>query len=174
MFILQHTLSPEQMNNLSRYAVAHSFPFDAVSMYRQYKTNCVSSLMVTQTFLPLTQSQPSPAQHPVVAFISSNFASIGTTFGGMVSYRCSKAALNMMVRTLAQEISFGETSPKQEQKLEDADGEEREIRGKSDVAKKPVFLLLSPGWAQARNPSSDASCVPIWVSVDIDSCIMYL
>ena len=70
------------------------------AMLRSYETNTVGFLMLVQALIPwLRHSEPK-----LIAAISAKVGSIGDNgFGGWYAYRCSKAALNMAVRTLAIE-----------------------------------------------------------------------
>lgn len=70
------------------------------SMMLSYETNTLGFLLLIQTLTPwLRHKEPK-----LIAAISAKVGSIGDNeFGGWYAYRCSKAALNMAVRTLAIE-----------------------------------------------------------------------
>lgn len=70
------------------------------SMMKSYATNTLGFLLLVQALIPwLRHKEPK-----LIAAISAKVGSIGDNeFGGWYSYRCSKAALNMAVRTLAIE-----------------------------------------------------------------------
>ncbi len=69
----------------------------AEQMTEVFRTNTLGPLLVTQKLLPNLQA----ADAPVVAVISSSLGSLGLTSGRMYSYRASKAALNMILRSFA-------------------------------------------------------------------------
>jgi|AntDeeMetagen192_2_1112575.scaffolds.fasta_scaffold00861_3 NAD(P)-dependent dehydrogenase (short-subunit alcohol dehydrogenase family) len=70
------------------------------SMMHSYETNILGFLLLVQALIPwLRHKDPK-----LIAAISAKVGSIGDNeFGGWYAYRCSKAALNMAVRTLAIE-----------------------------------------------------------------------
>ena len=70
------------------------------SMMQSYETNTLGFLLLIQALIPwLRHKDPK-----LIAAISAKVGSIGDNeFGGWYAYRCSKAALNMAVRTLAIE-----------------------------------------------------------------------
>ena len=70
------------------------------SMMQSYETNTLGFLVLVQSLIPwLRHKDPK-----LIAAISAKVGSIGDNeFGGWYAYRCSKAALNMAVRTLAIE-----------------------------------------------------------------------
>lgn len=75
-------------------------------MLRDYRINAVGPALVAKHFLPLTPRD----QRVVFAALSARVGSIGDNrLGGWHSYRASKAALNMVLRTLA--IELGRTHP---------------------------------------------------------------
>lgn len=75
-------------------------------MLRDYRINTVGPALVAKHFLPLTPRD----QRVVFAALSARVGSIGDNrLGGWHSYRASKAALNMVLRTLA--IELGRTHP---------------------------------------------------------------
>ena len=71
------------------------------AMLRVYRTNTVGPAMVGKHFLPLLPRQG----RAVFAALSARVGSIGDNeLGGWHSYRASKAALNMLIRTFAIEL----------------------------------------------------------------------
>ncbi len=91
---------------------------DKSAMLHLYSVNVIGPLLVFQTFHPLIKHAELPAllrengkelqtfsaTKPLIVNISSNLASLqNNTWGGCVSYRCSKAALNMLTKTMAIE-----------------------------------------------------------------------
>ncbi len=75
--------------------------FSAEILIESFKTNAIGPMMVAQRFLPLLEKGESPK----IINITSQLGSIERkTFGGHYSYSSSKAALNMLVRTLAFDI----------------------------------------------------------------------
>lgn len=75
---------------------------DPASMLEVYRINTVGPALVAKHFLPLLpKSQPG-----VFACLSARVGSISDNrLGGWHSYRASKAALNMVIRTLAVELA---------------------------------------------------------------------
>ena len=88
------------------------------AMLNIYSVNVIGPLLVFQTFYPSIKHAELPAptrEHgqqlqtfsatkPLIVNISSNLASLtNNTWGTCVSYRCSKAALNMLTKTMAIE-----------------------------------------------------------------------
>lgn len=68
-----------------------------------FETNSVMPLLVTKAVFP----QLKKSKNPRAAFISSLMGSIGdNTSGGHSAYRASKAALNMIVKTLSLDESW--------------------------------------------------------------------
>jgi len=85
-----------------------------------FQTNVVGVQLVTQAFLPLLKAAikkndvKDKDNIPKVANITSSMGSIGQNTGGMLSYRVSKAALDMLTSTWAievKEIAFLPISP---------------------------------------------------------------
>jgi len=74
---------------------------DAAQLLRLYAINAVGPALIAKHFLPLLpRAQPS-----VFAALSARVGSIGDNrLGGWHSYRASKAALNMLIRTMAIEL----------------------------------------------------------------------
>ncbi|KAL8194863.1 UNVERIFIED_CONTAM: hypothetical protein K2H54_037267 [Gekko kuhli] len=82
-----------------------------------YKSNTIGPMLVTQAFLPLLRkaSRESPQKgmscsKAAIINVSSDGGSIATVyaweFGHFISYRCSKAALNMLTR--CQSLGYAE------------------------------------------------------------------
>jgi len=93
---------------------------DPEDMLKLYRINSVGPWRVTSTFLPLLRNRGAK-----ILFVSSDLASIENnelhqSDGNYVSYRCAKAALNMLARNFAVEVP--------------------------DVS----FLAISPGWVATR------------------------
>jgi len=74
---------------------------DPTQLLRLYAVNAVGPALIAKHFLPLLpRAEPS-----VFAALSARVGSIGDNrLGGWHSYRASKAALNMLIRTLAIEL----------------------------------------------------------------------
>jgi NAD(P)-dependent dehydrogenase (short-subunit alcohol dehydrogenase family) len=67
-----------------------------------FRINTIAPLMVTQTMLPLLQK----GKHPVIANITSRMGSIDdNSSGGDYAYRASKAALNMINKSLSVDLA---------------------------------------------------------------------
>jgi len=99
-------------------------------MEAAFLTNCVAPLFLARAFLPLLQCaadrQPHlglGVQRAAIVQMSTAVASINeNTGGGLYAYRCSKAALNMSMKSLAV-----------------------------DLANKGILVLaLHPGWVQTQ------------------------
>lgn len=75
---------------------------DASALARLFAVNAIGPALVAKHFLPLT-----PRDRPsVYAALSARVGSIGDNrLGGWYGYRASKAALNMLIRTLAIELA---------------------------------------------------------------------
>lgn len=81
-----------------------------------FLTNAVGAILVAQAFLPLLRR----AKAPVVAAVSSGYGSVSGNEGTPYWYGASKAALNMLHRSLAHD----------------------------PAARGVTVLVLSPGWAR--------------------------
>ncbi|XP_048372182.1 C-factor-like [Sphaerodactylus townsendi] len=91
----------------------------AENMERQFNTNTIGTLQVSQAFLPLlkTAALRSPMEglscsKSAIINMSSDFSSIekmsGWCLSQVVSYRCSKVAVNMLTRCMSLEYKqFG-------------------------------------------------------------------
>lgn len=74
---------------------------DMDEMERYFSVNTIGPLRVTQALLPNLRA----GARKLIVGISSGLGSLeGNTGGGWYGYRAAKAALNMFVRTLAQEL----------------------------------------------------------------------
>jgi NAD(P)-dependent dehydrogenase (short-subunit alcohol dehydrogenase family) len=70
-------------------------------MMENYRINAVGPILLAKYFLPLMK----PADPSVIAFLSAKTGSISDNrLGGWHSYRMSKAALNMGIKTLSVEL----------------------------------------------------------------------
>lgn len=110
---------------------------DPSEMLRVYRVNVIGTWRVTTTFLPLLRNRAAK-----VLILSSDLASlsnnglnnsIGQSGGDITSYRCSKAALNMLVRNFALEVP--------------------------DV----TFLAISPGWVATDMGASGGRKPPLTI-----------
>lgn len=74
---------------------------DATQLLRLYAINAVGPALIAKHFLPLLPR----GERSVFAALSARVGSIGDNrLGGWHSYRASKAALNMLIRTMAIEL----------------------------------------------------------------------
>jgi NAD(P)-dependent dehydrogenase (short-subunit alcohol dehydrogenase family) len=74
----------------------------AANLMRAFETNALSTLLLAKALEPLLRA----SRQPVFASLSARVASIGDNrLGGWYAYRASKAALNMMIKTLSIERS---------------------------------------------------------------------
>jgi len=110
------------------------------AMLSVFETNVTSVVLVTQALFPLLQAAKKLREKervlPKVISISSNLASITNNFGGLVSYRASKAALNMVVKTFSMD-------------------------NKDDA----IFLALSPGWVATDMGSKGGRAPPLTTEI---------
>lgn len=83
----------------SRHTRVGSLSMEA--MLKVLRVNAVAPVIVAQTFLPLLKS----GNAPKIASISSGLGSIARAGGGYYSYGASKAALNMLMKSLAVDLS---------------------------------------------------------------------
>lgn len=92
------------INNAAINPPAHSQTLASLTADRMltiFQVNSVAPLMVVQAFVDLLRA----GQHPRIVNISSGMGSMqDTTAGGSYGYRASKAALNMVTRTLAADL----------------------------------------------------------------------
>lgn len=76
----------------------------ADNLLRAFETNALAALLLAQAVEPLLRA----SQRPIFVSLSARVASIGDNrLGGWYAYRASKAALNMLIRTLSIEWSRG-------------------------------------------------------------------
>jgi len=108
---------------------------DPEDMLKVYRVNVIGTWRVITTFMPLVRNRGAK-----VLALSSDLASIanncqnspiGQAPGDKTSYRCSKAAVNMLIRNFAVEIP--------------------------DV----IFLAVSPGWVATRMGASAGRKPPL-------------
>ena len=81
----------------------------AEGMIDVFNTNVVAPLMLTKGLLPLlrraaSQSNDQGSTKALVANMSSSLGSIANTKGGLYPYRTSKAALNMVTKSLSIDL----------------------------------------------------------------------
>ncbi len=77
---------------------------DPQAMLRAFSTNAMAALLLAQAAEPLLRK----SKRPLFASLSARVGSIGDNrLGGWYSYRASKAALNMLLKTLSIEWSRG-------------------------------------------------------------------
>jgi len=101
---------------------------DAEQAISTLETNAIGPLRVTQALLPVLRAARAKVIH-----ISSNQGSIKENRdGGSYDYRMSKAALNMLARTMAAELK----------------------------PEGIVSVLVSPGWVQTEMGGPDAPMTP--------------
>jgi len=75
---------------------------NATDMARVFAINCIAPALAAKHFLPLLNAQ----RRSVFAALSARVGSIGDNgLGGWYAYRASKAALNMMIRSLSIELA---------------------------------------------------------------------
>jgi NAD(P)-dependent dehydrogenase (short-subunit alcohol dehydrogenase family) len=71
-----------------------------------FEVNAVTPLMITRAFLPLLRQSASAKRRTVVANITSKMGSMDdNTSGNHYAYRASKAALNMITKSLSVDLS---------------------------------------------------------------------
>ncbi|XP_030437062.1 uncharacterized protein LOC115660159 isoform X2 [Gopherus evgoodei] len=122
-----------------------------------YATNVTGPLLVSQAFLPLlkkaAQGSPQPGlscSKAAIVNMSSDSGSImnlfGWQMGQVVSYRCSKAALNML--TKCQSLGY------------EGDG--------------ILSIAVHPGWVQTDMGSSTPDQAPLTVDVSVQGILNVL
>ncbi|XP_068267298.1 C-signal-like [Nyctibius grandis] len=90
---------------------------DAEEMIRAYKTNAVGPMLMAQAFLPLLKKAARESTEKGLSCSKAAIINISTVMGSIektpesffkpvISYRCSKAALNML--TKCQALTYGE------------------------------------------------------------------
>lgn len=111
----------------SDHPAGDSLSTSAETMATVYQTNVIGPLLVTQKLLPLLRK----SSQAKAVYISSTLGSISANYGNLAAYRCSKAALNMLVTTFAKDVT--------------------------DV----TFLALSPGWVATDMGSAGGRTPPL-------------
>uniref|UniRef100_A0A663MR84 C-factor n=1 Tax=Athene cunicularia TaxID=194338 RepID=A0A663MR84_ATHCN len=106
------------INNAGIYTPAASLQtVDAEEMIRTYKTNAVGPMLMAQAFLPLLKKAARESTEKGLSCSKAAIINISTIMGSIektsesfykpvISYRCSKAALNML--TKCQALTYGE------------------------------------------------------------------
>jgi len=108
---------------------------DPEDMLKVYRVNVIGTWRVITTFMPLVRNRDAKvlALSSDLGSLSNNCQNnaIGQAPGNKTSYRCSKAAINMLIRNFAVEIP--------------------------DV----IFLAVSPGWVATRMGASAGRKPPL-------------
>ncbi|XP_063266941.1 C-signal-like [Prinia subflava] len=106
------------INNAGIYTPTASLEtVDAEDMVRAYKTNAVGPMLVAQAFLPLLKKAAQDSKEKGLSCSKAAIINISTILGSIkktpdsffhpvISYRCSKAALNML--TMCQALTYKE------------------------------------------------------------------
>ncbi|XP_050760013.1 C-factor-like [Gymnogyps californianus] len=106
------------INNAGIYTPTASLEtVDAEEMIRMYKTNAVGPMLMAQAFLPLLKKAARESTEKGLSCSKAAIVNISTVMGSIektpesffkpvISYRCSKAALNML--TKCQALTYGE------------------------------------------------------------------
>uniref|UniRef100_A0A8C3XCX6 C-factor-like n=1 Tax=Cyanoderma ruficeps TaxID=181631 RepID=A0A8C3XCX6_9PASS len=106
------------INNAGIYTPTASLEtVDAEDMVRAYKTNAVGPMLMGQAFLPLLKKAAQDSKEKGLSCSKAAIINISTVLGSIkktpdsffhpvVSYRCSKAALNML--TVCQALTYKE------------------------------------------------------------------
>ncbi|XP_055674612.1 C-factor-like [Falco peregrinus] len=106
------------INNAGIYTPTASLEMvDAEDMIRTYKTNAVGPMIMAQVFLPLLKKAARDSTEKGLSCSKAAIINISTILGSIektpesffhpvISYRCSKAALNML--TKCQALTYGE------------------------------------------------------------------
>uniref|UniRef100_A0A8C8B0H1 C-factor n=1 Tax=Otus sunia TaxID=257818 RepID=A0A8C8B0H1_9STRI len=106
------------INNAGIYTPTASLETaDAEEMIRTYKTNAVGPMLMAQAFLPLLKKAARESTEKGLSCSKAAIINISTIMGSIektsesfckpvISYRCSKAALNML--TKCQALTYGE------------------------------------------------------------------
>ncbi|CAG0912246.1 unnamed protein product [Notodromas monacha] len=107
---------------------------DPDEMLRLYEVNVIGPMMVIQTFLPILDTK-TRGRFPMVANLSSLLGSLSAnSAGGITSYRCSKASLNMLTKNLSVEAPW------------------------------ITFVAVHPGWVQTDMGSANNRKPPVTTS----------
>ncbi|KFP52324.1 C-factor, partial [Cathartes aura] len=106
------------INNAGIYSPTASLEtVDAEEMIRVYRTNAVGPMLMAQAFLPLLKKAARESTEKGLSCSKAAIVNISTVLGSIektpesffkpvISYRCSKAALNML--TKCQALTYGE------------------------------------------------------------------
>ncbi|XP_051657946.1 C-factor-like [Manacus candei] len=106
------------INNAGIYTPTASLDtVDAEDMVRTYKTNAVGPMLMAQAFLPLLKKAAQESKAKGLSCSKAAIINISTAMGSIkrttdsfsppvISYRCSKAALNML--TMCQALTYRE------------------------------------------------------------------
>ncbi|XP_058669235.1 C-signal-like [Ammospiza nelsoni] len=106
------------INNAGIYTPTASLDtVDAEDMVRTYKTNAVGPMLMAQAFLPLLKKAAQDSKEKGLSCSKAAIINISTILGSIkktpdsffhpvISYRCSKAALNML--TMCQALTYKE------------------------------------------------------------------
>ncbi|XP_016156588.1 PREDICTED: C-factor-like [Ficedula albicollis] len=106
------------INNAGVYTPTASLEtVDAEDMVRSYKTNAVGPMLMAQAFLPLLKKAAQDSKEKGLSCSKAAIINISTILGSIkktpdsffhpvISYRCSKAALNML--TMCQALTYKE------------------------------------------------------------------
>ncbi|XP_032925542.1 C-factor-like [Catharus ustulatus] len=106
------------INNAGIYTPTASLEtVDAEDMVRAYKTNAVGPMLMAQAFLPLLKKAAQDSREKGLSCSKAAIINISTILGSIkktpdsffhpvISYRCSKAALNML--TMCQALTYKE------------------------------------------------------------------
>ncbi|XP_064242981.1 C-signal-like isoform X2 [Passer domesticus] len=104
------------INNAGIYTPTASLEtVDAEDMVRTYKTNAVGPMLMAQAFLPLLKKAAQDSKEKGLSCSKAAIINISTILGSIkktsdsffhpvISYRCSKAALNML--TMCQALTY--------------------------------------------------------------------
>ena len=162
---------------------ASTHPVDPVAsatkseMMRCFEVNCCGPLLLTQTLLPLLRAAgntPNPFENsaldcggpyepPKVLFVGSDMGCVSSTVSGgegwtsSASYRCSKAALHMLMRCFDQELSS--SSP----------------GGAPDTGRDICFAAVHPGWVNTDMGSAGGRSADLDVEDGAEGvlCVLY-
>lgn len=104
------------INNAGIFTPVSLETVDSEEMIRAYKTNAVGPLLMAQAFLPLLKKAAQDSREEGLSCNKAAIINISTLLGSIertpesyfkpvISYRCSKAALNMLTR--CQALTYG-------------------------------------------------------------------
>ncbi|XP_021263770.1 uncharacterized protein LOC110404124 [Numida meleagris] len=105
------------INNAGVFTPVSLETVDSEEMIQTYKTNAVGPLLMAQAFLPLLKKAAQDSKEKGLSCNKAAIINISTVMGSIektpesyfkpvISYRCSKAALNMLTR--CQALTYGE------------------------------------------------------------------